>query len=162
MGEPDTQGFVTSRHATPRSPRPRRCQMAKRMRVKGGPRSVSAPFLACVWPSKAGRLAAANAALRGVRSQIPGCPAHPPSCLLRSLVGMRRQLRKTLLQLLEQAVGPYILARQNHQADEQKQYALQDWQKEASDSEEDESPAGQQYQPPLALLIQLVLSEVWR
>jgi hypothetical protein len=75
---------------------------------------------------------------------------------------MRRQLRKTLLQLLEQAVGPYILARQNHQADEQKQYALQDWQKEASDTQEDESPAGQQYQPPLALLIQLVFPEVWR
>ena len=57
-------------------------------------------------------------------------------------------------------MGPYILARQNHQADEQKQYALQDWQKEASDPQEDEFPAGQQYQPPLALLIQRVLSKV--
>ena len=75
---------------------------------------------------------------------------------------VRRQLREALLQLLEHAVGPYILARENHQADEQKQYPLQDWQNEANDSQEDKSPAGQQYQLPLALLIQLALSEAWR
>ena len=73
---------------------------------------------------------------------------------------MRRYLRKALPQLREQAVGPDVFARQNHQADEQKQYALQDRQKEAGDTQEDESPAGQQYQPPLALLIQFVLSEI--
>jgi hypothetical protein len=39
---------------------------------------------------------------------------------------------------------------------------LQDWQNEANDSQEDKSPAGQQYQLPLALLIQLALSEAWR
>ena len=75
---------------------------------------------------------------------------------------MRRQLWEAVLQLLEEAVGPDVFARQNHQADKQKQYALQDWQKEARNPQENEFPANQQYQPALTLLIQLALSKAWR
>jgi hypothetical protein len=53
-------------------------------------------------------------------------------------------------------VGPNVFAGKKHQADEQEQYALKDWQKEACDAQEDKTPARCQNQPSLALLIQLV------
>src|ERR1017187_1451612 len=82
-------------------------------------------------------------------SLVKALPVWPGTCLLRSLLEAPGDPRKASSQLLKDAVSPRVLTGKYDQADHEEQYALQDWQKQASDPQDDEYPPDDHCHPLL-------------
>jgi hypothetical protein len=107
-----------------------------------------APFLAAFEKSRKPPRSILTPALEGSSSMARKSFQHGGS-LGSTLVGYAAYSRKTLPQFHQQKSGPSVLRRENNHSEKNEQYALQEWQNQSDDSQQDETPARDEQQNSL-------------